>query len=460
MLSSIKKRLVALSFLLFSILFSVLGLFLYRQIESLLMASVDGHLHSEMQLIAGFIDSENGHFEMELSEAEVGEYALPLSGHYYQILSGSGEIIARSPSLSIVDTHLPPAARSMEPSYYTIEGPDKGPLRVMSQSYALAGGSITIQAGETLDETYRLIASFRNMIIIIFPSFFIFSLAGLTAITRFSLKRVDSFSEKVGKITEKNLKERLEVEGVESELRPLAESFNVMMGRIEESFEMQKQFMSDASHDLRTPASVVKSYCDVTLMKDRTAAEYRETLEKISSMISRMSRSISRILDVARLDSEAFSLNLSRVDLKEIVIEAMKYFETKALSSDIKMTCSGDSVILLGDRDRLSDAISNIVENAIKYNRPEGVVHISVGEDEEWAVVEIADSGRGMNASEVNRIFERFYRIDASRGEEEGSGLGLPIVKRIIERHKGKIDVKSEVGRGSCFTLFLPLDIE
>ena len=242
MFSSIKMRFVALYSLLFSILFFILGLFLYYQIENILMASVDGHLHSEMQLIAGFLDSEKGLLEMDLSEAEVGEYAIPLSGHYYQILSGNGEIIARSPSLSIVDAKLPPAGKALE-QLDTIVGPGKSPLRLLSQSFDLESMSITIQAGETLEETYELISSFRNVIIIAFPSFFIISLVGLIIITRYSLKRVDFFSEQVGKITEKNLNERLEVDGVESELRLLAESFNTMMGRIEESFERQKQFM-------------------------------------------------------------------------------------------------------------------------------------------------------------------------------------------------------------------------
>ncbi|MBE9503397.1 MAG: HAMP domain-containing protein [Proteobacteria bacterium] len=460
MLSSIKMRFVALYFLLFSILFFILGLFLYYQIENTLMASVDGHLHSEMQLISGLLDVEEGYHEIALSEAEVGEYALPLSGHYYQVISSKGDIVARSPSLSIVDAELPPAQESLEPLYDTITGPDKGPLRILSQTFNLRSMTLTIQVGETLEETYELIASFRNMIIIVFPSFFIISLLGLIIITRYSLKRVDTFSDKVGKITEKNLKERLEVVGVESELRLLAESFNTMMERIEESFERQKQFMSDASHDLRTPVSVVKSYCDVTLMQERPAEEYKEALTKISAMANKMAHIINRILEVARLDSEAFLLNLSKIDLKEIAGNVVKALETNASDKGVKINFSGDSLAIQGDRERLTDAISNIVDNAIKYNRPEGTVSINVREEEGWAIVAVSDSGMGMKANDVDKIFERFHRIDASRGLVEGSGLGLPIVKRIIEMHKGKIEVESEIGKGSCFTISLPVEVK
>lgn len=459
MLSSIKMRLVALYFLLFSILFFILGLFLYYQIENILMASVDGHLHSEMQLIAGFLDFEKGHLAMDLSEAEVGEYAIPLSGHYYQILSDNGEIIARSPSLSIVDAKLPPTGKALE-QLDTIVGPDKSPLRLLTQSFDLEGMSITIQAGETLEETFELIASFRNMILIVFPSFFIISLGGLVVIARYSLKRVDTFSDKVGKITEKNLKERLEVDGVESELKLLAESFNTMMERIEESFERQKQFMSDASHDLRTPASVVKTYCDVTLMQERPPEEYKEALEKISAMANKMTQIINRILEVARLDSEASLLNLSDVDLMEIADNVIRIFETTASDRGITINSSGYSAVISGDRELLTDAISNIVDNAIKYNRQEGTVTISVSQENGWAIVGISDSGMGMNADDVDKIFERFHRIDASRGQVEGSGLGLPIVRRIIDMHKGKIEVQSEPGKGSCFIISLPVEVK
>jgi len=401
--------------------------------------------------------NEEDSIRMELSEVAVGEYAVALSGHYYQIISGKGDIIARSPSLSIVDAKLPASSKFQGGDYNTITGPDKAPLRILSQAYQLATGAITIQVAETLEETYHLLRSFRKVIIMVFPASFIITIIGIVIISRHSFKRVDQFSQRVGNITEKNLKERLEVYGVENELRLLAESFNIMMGRIEESFEGQRRFMSDASHDLRTPATIIKSYCDVTLSRQRTNAEYRESLEKISQTTNKISNIINTILEVARLESEAFALNITKLDLKKIISESLKTFEASAVDSGIKISFSGESVNVLGDRERLADAISNIVDNAIKYNRPEGSVSVGLKEENGWAVVTVTDSGIGMEESDLKRIFERFYRIDVSRGKVDGTGLGLSIVKRIIEAHKGKVEVKSKIGEGTSFILRIPL---
>ncbi len=454
---SIKKRLLTLFLIIFSILFLVIGLFLYRQIESILTASVDNHLHSEIQLIAGLLEIEEDSLKMELSEVEVGEYAVALSGHYYQIVSDKGAILARSPSLSIVDAKLPAATNLLDTDYQTISGPNKTPLRILNQTYNIAGKSLTIQVGETLEETLALLRSFRKMIIIIFPASFIISIIGIVIITRLSLKKVGRFSQRVSKITEKNLNERIELDGVESELMVLAQTFNAMMERIEESFGRQRRFLSDASHDLRTPASVIKSYCDVTLMQERSAEEYKKAIETISETIKKMSRIINSIMEVARLEDETFRLNISMLDLKEVLKECVKNFEANATGSGIGITSSGDSVYLPGDREKLSNAISNIIENAVKYNRSGGSVSVDLREEDGWAVVTVADSGIGMNESDLEKIFERFYRVDRSRGKVKGTGLGLSIVKKIIELHHGIIDVKSNMGEGSCFTVRIPL---
>lgn len=453
---SIKKRFLVLFLIIFSILFLVIGLFLFRQIENILMASVDNHLHSEIQLIAGLLELEGDSLEIELSEVEVGEYAVALSGHYYQLVSDKGEIIGRSPSLSIVDAKLPAAFKSLNTNYQTISGPNKTPLRLLQQGYEIAGENITIQVGETLEETLQLLHSFRKVIMIIFPASFIISIIGIVIITRLSLKRVGQFSQRVGKITEKNLNERLELKGVESELLILAQTFNTMMERIEESFDRQRQFMSDASHDLRTPASVIKSYCDVTLMNERPVAEYKEALERISKATNKMSHIINSILEVARLESETFKLNISKLNIQNLLNECLKIFESMAIDSGIKITISGDVVYIYGDKEKLSNAISNIIENAIKYNRSEGFVSIDLKEENGWAIISVADSGIGMNESDLKNIFERFYRIDSSRGKVKGTGLGLSIVKEIIELHHGKIEIKSKIDNGSCFTIWLP----
>lgn len=458
MFPSIKLRLVAWFLSVFSLLFAFLGFFLYYELKAIVIGSVDDHLHSEVQLIAGLLDVEEGYHEVELSEAEVGEYALPLSGHYYQVIDSKGEIIVRSPSLSIVDAKLPAAATQLlHPVYDTIIGPDRGPLRTLSQTFELTSGVITIQAGETLEEAYNLLETFKYMILILFPSFFIISAFGIVIITRLSLGRLDSFSEKVGRITERSLNERLEEEGVEAELKPLASGFNSMMKRIEESFERQRQFLSDASHDLRTPTSVIKSHCDVILKKGRTPEEYIETLQKIGKTSERMSRIINRILEAARLDSEIFSLSISDVDLLALVGDVRNSLATKAEEKSVKTTVCGDNLKLKGDSERLFEAFTGILDNAIIYNKEGGSVDIDVSLKNGEAVVTISDTGTGIPGEDIDKIFDRFYRVDKSRGIVEGAGLGLSIAKAIVEAHNGRIDIDSEVEKGTTLTVYLPI---
>ncbi|HBI23720.1 MAG TPA: histidine kinase, partial [Nitrospiraceae bacterium] len=225
----------------------------------------------------------------------------------------------------------------------------------------------------------------------------------------------------------------------------------MMLKRLEESFLKQSQFLSDASHDLKTPTSVIKSYCDVTLSRERTPLEYREAMENISEMANRISIIINRILEISRLESKTFSLNIMDVDLKDLIGNVLKLLEPSALLKGVKISLSGEDIKVRGDRERLTEAFINIIDNAIKYNRNSGSVEIKTGSKEGRAIISVEDTGIGIPESEKERIFDRFFRVDTSRSVVAGSGLGLSIVKAIINAHSGSIEVESEVGKGSIF---------
>ena len=229
-----------------------------------------------------------------------------------------------------------------------------------------------------------------------------------------------------------------------------------MLSRIEVAFSRQRQFLSDASHELRTPTAIIKSYHDVILNRERTAEEYREALKKIGETVNRMCDIINRILVISRLDSKTIQLKPVKMDLMDVMKDVLRLIEPSADSRQIKTGLSGSHVNIRGDREGLTEVFTNIVENAIKYNRPGGGIDIAVSEDNTWAIISVTDTGMGIPAEEIPRIFDRFYRVDTSRGQTVGSGLGLSIVKAIVEAHAGKIDVESAVGKGSTFRVFLP----
>ena len=464
MLNSIKLKLVVLFLVVFSLFFAGLEIFIYYKLEEVTIHLADEHLASEVDTLANLmaIEEAQGQLESELAElaaAVTGVYSEKFSGHYYQIVSAEGEVLVRSPSLWLGDATLP-VEHAFETEFLTVTGPGGVPVRLYSKSFDFSLGRLTFQAGDTLEDIHSLLGSFRKTVLFIFPLVFIVCGLGVFFMTGWALRSLKSFTAKAGQITEENLSERVEERGVVTELQPLAASFNTMLGRLEESFNRQKQFLSDASHELRTPTSIIKSFCDVTLSRDRAAGDYKEAIRKIGDTVNRMCDIINRILVISRLDTKTIQFKPVKTDLLAMMKDVVKLIEPSAQSRGVTTSLKGASVTVKGDREGLMEVFTNIVENAIKYNKPNGSIDISVSDSGNTAVVVIRDTGIGIPESEMEKIFDRFYRVDASRGVTVGSGLGLSIVRTIIEAHGGTVNVTSEVGVGSSFSISLPKNPE
>jgi heavy metal sensor kinase len=462
MFSSIKIRLVVWLMAVLLSVFSSLGLILYYELREIVMGSVDQHLESEITLLSGILAKEiqHGHLEegiMEITEASSGEYSVALSGHYYQLTTLDGTVLGRSASLSIPDKQLPARPTSFTPVYEHITGPRGEPLRMMTQSFRYPGVEATFQAAESLEQTHHLLNSFRNILLVAFPVVFLAAISGVYFFSGLSLKTLSIFSSQIGRITERNLSERVEDRNIDDELRPLAASFNTMLGQLEKAFARQREFLSDASHELRTPTAVIKSYCDVTLARERRAEEYLNALGKINETTVRMMGIIERILEASRLESKIHQLKIEEVDVRELLDEAMKLVRPYAAERGVNLSLDAGPVAqkTFGDRERLSEVFVNVIENAVKYTQPGGRVDVGVGAADKYVVATISDSGIGIPDDEKERIFDRFYRVDKSREEVPGTGLGLSIVKAIVDAHRGRIEVKSTVGKGSVFRIFL-----
>lgn len=461
MFKSIKIKLFAWFLIIFSVILTGLGIFLYFELRSFVLAQVDHQLTASLQTIADvmLIEESHGQLQMELWElanVKRGEYAEKLSGHYYQITSSTGEILSRSPSLWLANVNLPPLIGSAVPQFTTITGPKNKSLRITYQAMSFSIGPLTLQMADAMDDTYEILDNFRNIIIFTLPLVFIVAGFGGLLITSRTLRPLKTFSLKVGQITEENLSDRVDEKDLDNELKPLAVSFNKMLGNIEGAFARQRQFLSDASHELRTPTSIIKSYCDVTLSRERTAKDYRDALNKIGESVNRMCDLINRILVISRHDTKTMQIRPSSVNMGDIIKDVIRLLETTAANKEVNMTYTDRNIIVSCDRESITEVLTNLAENAIKYNKQGGSINIELSEDLNWVITTLKDSGIGIPSEEIPKIFDRFYRVDTSRGQTTGSGLGLSIVKAIVEAHQGKIEVESAIGKGSIFRVYLP----
>jgi len=272
------------------------------------------------------------------------------------------------------------------------------------------------------------------------------------------LKPISHVSSLATRISSTNLKERISYHGSEDEIKRLADTFDEMMGRLEDAFESQKQFIQDASHELRTPIATAQTNIEVVEMaKKVTASDYKRLMKVLKRSLERMNQLSDQLLLLADVSQER--ANWQVVDMKSIISEVAAEVSARVTVAGISLELepASDEMIVKGDSLRLKQAIFNVVDNAIKYNRPGGMVKISTRMENSSLVIQVQDNGIGISPTDQLHIFDRFYRVDKSRTRSQGgSGLGLAIVKKIIENHGGTISVDSAPGQGSTFRLMLP----
>lgn len=272
-----------------------------------------------------------------------------------------------------------------------------------------------------------------------------------------ALRPIEEISRTARDISAGELSQRINPSDTESELGQLAAVLNSTFARLETAFAQQRQFTSDAAHELRTPVSVILTQIQSTLNKERSGAEYRETLEACQRAAQRMRRLIESLLELARLDANQTAGKREPLDLATCAADCVELVQPLASERRITLHAGLAATPCIGDADQLALVLTNLLTNAIHYNHDGGEVRIITRIENDTAIVTVADNGPGITAEHLPYIFDRFYRADAARTSSQGrSGLGLAITKSIVEAHGGTIKVTSEPGKGSSFTIRLP----
>lgn len=281
-------------------------------------------------------------------------------------------------------------------------------------------------------------------------------LAGGWWLSRRAVSSIKDISNTAEKIASGNFTERINISCTDNELGGLAKVLNTSFDRLQAALDRQSQFTADASHELRTPLSVMLAKTNAALARERTPAEYRSALESCRNATRRMSQLAESLLTLARLDSGEEVGKREPCQLELVAREAVELLRPLAEANGIKVNTEFEDAACLGDTEQLGQVVTNLVSNAIQYNRLGGEVWVKVKSERQTTFLIVSDTGQGISAENLPHIFERFYRADKSRSSADGHvGLGLAIAKAIIEAHGGTIHVSSEFGCGSTFTIHL-----
>ena len=281
-----------------------------------------------------------------------------------------------------------------------------------------------------------------------------------TLLAKTWLRSVDAAAESAHRIGScETLRERLFVPSNEDEVARLARAFNELLDKLETAHGTQQRFLADASHELRTPLTVLRGEIEVALRRERPATEYREVLESSREEIERLTKLTENLLSLARSDAGVSIAIREAVDVSAMCVRVREALTAQAASKRIALSVdSAEPVWVSGDAVALERVCLNLTENAIRYSPAGESVMLRVQAECEEAVLSVTDTGPGIGAEHLPHLFERFYRVDKARAREHGgAGLGLAIVEALVKAHGGSVAVSSVVGRGTTFTVRLPL---
>jgi heavy metal sensor kinase len=271
-----------------------------------------------------------------------------------------------------------------------------------------------------------------------------------------AIRPIEDISTTAVKISAGDLSQRISIAEAESELGRLAAVLNSTFARLETAFAQQKQFASDAAHELRTPVTVILTQTQMALGRERDAAAYRQTVEACQRAAQRMRKLIESLLELARFDAGQEVLQRLNFDLARTVAEGIGWVQPLAEERRVKIIAELKPLAITGDSERLGQVVTNLLTNGIQYNQPGGEVRVKLAGQGNLVVLEIADTGQGIAPDDLPRVFERFYRADKSRTGGGSTGLGLSICKAIVEAHGGTIEVSSVEKVGTTFVVRLP----
>jgi two-component system heavy metal sensor histidine kinase CusS len=395
-------------------------------------------------------------FAEELKDRNTGEH----TAYWIRMLDSQGRTHAETPGM---DRSLPPEIFPPPQKSTSTVGGLKN-YRTGSKLFSLIAfneesGSepYTLQVAQDRSSDERVERNFAVLFIIVLLGSVLASAFMATIVTKQGLRPLQEMTQSLARIGPTHLKERVNPADWPGELKPLAIAFDDMLKRLDDSFTRLSQFSADLAHELRTPIANMLGEAEVALTRDRTPAEYRETIESTIGECERLSGIVDNLLFVARVDAAREPIARKRFDARAAVEKIAAFYQTIADDHHVTITCSGNGQIY-ADPDLFERAVGNLLDNALRFTPENGSIQIALSEHDANFEVAVSDNGCGIAPEHLPRVFDRFYRAESSRGSD-GAGLGLALVKSIVDLHGGATSIHSEVGHGTTVALSFPNEL-
>ncbi|MBY4768000.1 heavy metal sensor histidine kinase [Burkholderia ambifaria] len=445
-----------------ALVFALTGAYLYRSLSAELTRRDDIEIAGKLNQFLQLARSSGSTAALRADPAVFHEVLLSHPGVYLGIYDAANRPLvehtdeAGNTLASVIARPEPADAATVAASPFTCAPPGIGTSRCVRAHATLPSGeTIQVALARTATDRQSLLESYRVDIWLAAALGALLVGALGYAVASRGLRPVESLGRQTSRIEAHNLNARLDARGGPVELHELATSVNRMLDRLERAFVRLSQFSSDLAHDMRTPLANVISSSQVTLSRARTTEEYEALIDSNIEECERLQRMIENMLFLARTDNARQHLKAVELDAGAELRRLASYFQALADEAGVHLAVQGEAPVV-ADATLFRRAVSNLASNALEHAQAGSTIELTVSTRPGYAVVEVTNRGAAIPPEQIERIFERFYRIDSSRhGAARNAGLGLAIVKSIMELHRGKVEVESRDGR-TTFALYFP----
>lgn len=444
--------------------FGLLGLTTYLVLQTSLVASLkESQLRRARQVSQLLREEVQSGNEANVGKEVQARYAPDINDRFVRITRHDGLMLylSQAPKSQSFDPAAMPPPRWTSEAETSQQVPLLGGRKMLLTAHPLGlpgKGQYLVETGAPMDEVQADLWHWLVFLLTMLPLVVLVALAGGYVLVKRALSPVERIASSAERISSQNLSERLPVAETGDELERLSLGLNRMIERLDAAFQYSRRFVADASHELRTPLTVLRGEIEA-LVQEEQNPESRERLGSALEEVERLTNIVEGLFAISRLDAGEAASEWVRFDLGHLATSTADQMALLAEDKNIQVTCSGSvGVCIEGDRARMKQVIVNLLDNAIKYTPEGGTVELTVTQQDNKAILEVADTGIGIAPEALPRIFDRFYRVEPSRTRNQGgAGLGLSIVKSICTAHKGRVEVSSTPGQGSRFRVELPL---